>query len=170
MLLTLGIDSAFSLVEAVTAGVMEKWGISRLKVNAIVCSTAFFLGLVFTTRAGLYWLDVVDHFITTFGLVAVGLAECLVIGYVLGAERIRKYVNEHSDFSIGKWWNVLIKFITPLILAILILKSLWNEIKIPYEKYPGWVLFTGGWGIVVLVMLGAYILMKIKTKKISPEV
>ncbi len=167
MLLTLGIDSAFSLVEAVVAGGMEKWGISRWKVNFIVCATAFFLGIIFTTRAGLYWLDVVDHFITTFGLVAVGLAECLIIGYVLGAERIRRYVNEHSDFSIGKWWNIIIKFITPSILAVLILKNLWNEIKIPYEKYPGWVLFAGGWGIVVLVVIGAYLLMKVKTKKIN---
>ena len=164
MLLTLGIDSAFSLVEAVVAGGIDKWGISRKKANILVCIMAFLSGLIFTTQAGLYWIDVVDHFITNFGLVMIGLAECIIIGYVLGAEKIRKYINENSDFPIGTWWSILIKIVTPLILVVLILKSLWNEIKIPYEGYPQWVLFIGGWGVVVLAIIIAYLLMKMRAK------
>ena len=79
-LLTFGIDSAFSMIEPMTTGIHNKWRITKEKATAIICLAGFFASLLFTTGSGLYWLDIVDHFISSFGLVLVGLIECLVLG------------------------------------------------------------------------------------------
>lgn len=36
-----------------------------------------------------YWLDVVDHFVNDFNLIAIGFVECLALGWVFGADKIR---------------------------------------------------------------------------------
>jgi NSS family neurotransmitter:Na+ symporter len=164
LLLTLGIDSAFSLVEAVVAGKMDKWRFSRKQGNALVCGFAFVLGIIFTTNAGLYWLDIVDHFLTNFGLVAIGLIQCIVVGYFFGAERLREYINIDSDFKVGRWWNIFIKIITPGILIILLIQKLIERFRVSYEGYPQWALFLGGWLILILITIISIILSIIKRK------
>ena len=109
-------------------------------------------------------MDIVDHFVTNVGLVLVGLVQCLVVGYVFGARRLREYVNKDSDFHVGRWWEMLIKWITPFILTILMVRILIERIITPYEGYPKWTLFVGGWGVIILVTVLALILMAIKGK------
>lgn len=167
MLLTLGIDSAFSLVEAAVAGGMDRWGLNRRRANLLFCSVAFLLGIIFTTKGGLHWLDIVDHFLNNFGLVPVCLAECLVIGYLFGPLKLRSYANKNSDFSIRGWWDILIRFVSPLILLGLLGKVVWEKIRIPYGEgnYPNWALGVGGWGVVGLVLVLAIIFMFIKRRR-----
>ncbi len=164
MLLTLGIDSAFSLIEAVVAGGMDRWGLNRKRANLIFCGVAFLLGIVFTTNGGLHWLDIVDHFLNNFGLVPVCLVECLIIGYFFGPSKLRNYANRNSDFSIGGWWDVLIKFVSPLILLGILGWVVWEAIRTHYGGYPGWALGVGGWGMVGLAIGLAIAFMFIKRR------
>jgi NSS family neurotransmitter:Na+ symporter len=152
MLLTLGIDSAFSLVEAAVAAGRDRWKISRKAINLFTCGIAFILGLVFCTEAGLYWLDIVDHFINNFGLVLIGLFECLAIGYVFGAKKMRDYINSVSEIKLGAWWDWLIKVIVPIILVITVIMSTVNLLRVPYGSYPQWALLIGGWGVALLIL------------------
>jgi neurotransmitter:Na+ symporter, NSS family len=111
MLITLGIDSAFSLVEAVTTVVHDKYhNVRREDISLYVCVLGFVGGIIFTTFAGLYYLDIVDHFITSYGLVIVGLLETIAIGWLYGAKNLREYINEVSDIKIGVWWDVFINY------------------------------------------------------------
>ena len=82
LLLTLGIDSAFSMTEPVVESIVDKWGVKKKLVLPLVCVFGFLVGLPFTTRAGFYWIDIVDHFITSYGITVVGFFECVVIGYI----------------------------------------------------------------------------------------
>ena len=152
MLLTLGIDSAFSLVEAAVAAGQDRWKVSRKAINLFTCGIAFVLGLIFCTKAGLYWLDIVDHFINNFGLVLIGLFECLAIGYVFGAKKMRDYINSVSEIKLGPWWDWLIRVIVPIILVITVVMSTVNLLRVPYENYPQWALLIGGWGVALLIL------------------
>lgn len=154
-LITLAIDSAFSLVEAIVAGLHDHVPVKRETVTFITCLVAMLIGLIFCTEAGIYWLDIVDHHITNFGLTTFGLIECIAIGWIVGAENIREFVNSTSDFSVGRWWNFCIKYLTPAVLIFMIGWNLFQRIKAPYEGYPQWALFLGGWGALVLVFLAA---------------
>jgi NSS family neurotransmitter:Na+ symporter len=160
MLLTLGIDSAFSLVEAVVTGGMEKWRISRKKANLGVCLLAFAGGLVFATKGGLFWLDIVDHFLSNFGLVLVGILECVGIGYIYKASRMRDHVNQVSEIQIGKWWDFAVRYLTPIILIILMALTLIERIQTPYENYPQWALFLGGWLVLLVTWIASLVLSR----------
>jgi neurotransmitter:Na+ symporter, NSS family len=152
-LLALGIDSAFSLVEAVNTVISDKnKNISTKKIALGVCSLAFVLGIIFTTGAGLYFLDIVDHFVTNFGLVLVGIFQCLAVGWAYGAKNLREYINSTSKWKLGAWWDISIKYVTPIILIVLVVLQFLKELEAPYESYPSWALAIG-WGAVIIPLL-----------------
>jgi NSS family neurotransmitter:Na+ symporter len=160
-LLTLAVDSAFSLVEAVVAGFHDYMPVKRETISLITCVLALLGGLLFCTDAGLYWLDIVDRHINNFGLTIFGLFECVAIGWLFGAEKMREFMNSTSDFSVGRWWNVCIKYVTPIVLIFMIATEFVQRIRVPYEGYPQWALFVGGWGVVILAFAVAFSFAKI---------
>tara|TARA_Y100000034_G_C6549541_1_gene237350 strand:+ start:39 stop:416 length:378 start_codon:yes stop_codon:yes gene_type:complete len=123
------------------------------------------LGILFTTKAGLYFLDIIDHFITSFGLVLVGIFECLAIGWVYGADRLREYINSVSHWKLGKWWNHAIKWFIPLVLGTLVVMQFITEMAGNYEGYPDWAIMIG-WASVVIPLLIA-IGLALKPKEIN---
>ena len=65
-----------------------------------------FLGsLVYTTTAGLYWLDIIDHFINYYGLVLVALLEVIAVAWFFNLSSLRDHINKISEIKIGQWWN-----------------------------------------------------------------
>lgn len=159
MLLTLGIDSAFSLVEAGVAGVMDKWQVNnRIKINVTFGVVAFIVGIIYTTRGGLYWLDIVDHFMSNFGLVIVAILECIFLGYMYRLSELKNYANGLSEFSVGIWWDICIKVISPIILALLIILEIVDRVKGSYGGYPRSAEFLGGW-LVLVAFLGIAIFL-----------
>jgi len=152
MLLTFGIDSAFSMIESVSEGMMGKPGLSKQKITFVLCALGFVVSVPLATGAGSYWVDIADHFISNFCLVFVGLMECIVFGYVIGAEHIRRWVNEVSDVWLGKWWDVLIKIVAPIILIFIAAASFIELLIDGYEELPVGALIAGG-GLVVLSLL-----------------
>ncbi|MCK4422831.1 MAG: sodium-dependent transporter, partial [Candidatus Omnitrophica bacterium] len=98
MLVTLAIDSAFSLVEAAATVIHDKYPHIRKEILTLyVCVFGFSCGIIFATRAGLYYLDITDHFITNYGLVIVGFLEAIAVGWFYGADKLRAYINNVSD-------------------------------------------------------------------------
>jgi NSS family neurotransmitter:Na+ symporter len=150
LLITLAIDSQFSLVEGFVGSVMDKWNLKRGPALAIVSLPGFLIGLLFVTNGGLHWLDIVDHFVNSYGLISVGLVECIVVGWLIGPDKIRKHVNVLSEIKVGKWFDFFIKYLTPLILILILISNLKGDIEQPYEGYPQWALNIG-WAIVILL-------------------
>lgn len=169
MLLTLAIDSAFSLLEAVSSSIRDKLNWSIKKSNIMVTAVAFVIGLIFTTGAGLFWLDIVDKWIEFFGLCAVVLVECIVLGWYFKINKLREYANKYSEIKIGKYWNYLIKIIIPIIIFTLIVSETIKLITKGYEGYPGGALLIAGWGIVILLPIIAIILSRIHRKEHEPD-
>ena len=164
-LLTLGIDSAFSIVEGAVAGLRDKWRVSQNFAAGAFCVVGFLIGLVFTTGAGMYWLDIVDHWMNNYGLVVIGFLECIAIGWFYGTKKLKEYVNEVSDFRIGWWWDLFVRWITPLVLGWALVTNIVKEIMTPYESYPQWALLVGGWGVVALIILVAAVITAVPWAK-----
>ncbi|RLF46214.1 MAG: sodium-dependent transporter [Thermoplasmata archaeon] len=163
-LLTFGIDSAFSMIEPITMGLHAKWKISKAKSTAIICTLGFLASLIFTTGSGLHWLDIVDHFIANFGLVIVGLIECIAFGYLFKLYRLREHANNVSDIKIGRWWDLLIKFVIPAILIILLSVSLIENITVPYMDYPYWTIIVGGAVPSLAIFILSFVLMRMRRR------
>lgn len=167
-LLTLGIDSAFSIVEGIVAAVCDKftkW--KKSFVTAALCLLFFLMGLLFVTHPGLIWLDIVDHWMNNYGLVVVGLLECIAVGYFYGAEEFRAYVNKVSDVKMGGWFIVCVKYVTPIILIYSLVQTTVTAYVAPYGDYPIWALNVGGWGLTVFLYVLSILFMKDKYKVVA---
>lgn len=163
MLLTLAIDSAFSLVEAIVAGLMDKFGWNRKKTNIGVAVLAFIFGIIYTTGAGLYWLDIVDHFMNFFGLFIVGFLEATIVAYIIKPEILRIYANRQSYIKVGKWWISMIKYVVPIVAIILLFFSLKDAMLKHYGGYKSLALFLGGWLVLIIAFTVAILLSNLKT-------
>ncbi|MFC1646125.1 sodium-dependent transporter [Candidatus Omnitrophota bacterium] len=136
-LVVAGLSSSISILEAFTSAIIDKFHYRRKVVVTIISIVGFLGSIVFATRGGLFWLDIVDHFLTHYGLVVVGILECILIGWIFKASKLREHINHVAAFKIGKWWEICVKFITPIMLTLVLLHDLFKEIKLPYGGYPG---------------------------------
>ncbi len=162
-LLTFGIDSAFSMIEPISASVNSKWKISKAKATGLMCIFGFIVSLIFTTGGGIYLLEILDHFVTNFGLVSIGLLECLIFGWLFRIYRLREHANETSDLLLGKWWDILIKYIIPIILGfLLVFTIIKNIVDNPYPNYPWWIILLMGIAPLLIITVLSFVLMKIK--------
>jgi len=163
-LLTFGIDSAFSMIEPISSGLHDKWEISKAKVTGIMCIVGFSFSMLFSAGNGLHFLEIVDHFIANFGLVMIGLMECLVLGWFFALPKLREHANSTSEIKIGRWWDVLIKYVIPTILVTLLVVSIYNNIADPYQGYPWWIILIVGILPLVVLFVMSFVLMKFKPK------
>ena len=93
ILVIAGLSSAISILEAFTCAVIDKFHYSRKVVVSVLSVIGFAGGIIFTTQAGLYWIDIVDHFLTHYGLVVGAIFECVIIGWVYKSRRLREHIN-----------------------------------------------------------------------------
>jgi NSS family neurotransmitter:Na+ symporter len=117
-LLIAGISSSISIVEAFMAALGDQFAWSRGRASAGLCSVAFLLGTVFCTQAGLFLLDLVDHFITTYALVLVAICEALIVGWIFPAQRLRDHLDAYRDFRFGKMFSVITRVLITVVLML----------------------------------------------------
>lgn len=113
-----GISSSISITEAFMAALQDQFGWAREKMAIVLCSTAFLLGIVFCTQAGIFWLDLVDHFITTYGLVVVAICEALIVGWVFPVKKLRAHLDTYRDFRFGKLFSLVMRILISMMLML----------------------------------------------------
>ena len=132
-LLLLGIDSAFSIVEAISTVIADsdlnkyrlKW--SRTKISAALCIVGAFGSSLYCFDTGLYWLDLVDHYINQYGMVFLGICEAGACGWFYRYDLIEEKIGVISTnlYRFGYWFS--------LIMACLLSYSL----ATPEQAIPG---------------------------------
>ncbi len=168
-LLTLGIDSAFSITESVLTGLVDKTGWSRGKTLIGMSLVGLAGGVIYCTRGGLNWLGTMDSFInsTWGGICLLGLLECVVIGWAYRLGRLREHANERSDWHLGGWWEIIIRYIAPVLLSALFAWSLLEKLSGPFLYTPkgelNWLMVVG-----VGVAIAAPILALLLSLRHSP--
>ncbi|NOZ22668.1 MAG: sodium-dependent transporter [Planctomycetes bacterium] len=132
LLLMAGLSSSVSLFEAIISAVIDKFGASRKKVILIFAvlgclgSFIFALPTVIDPKLdgcgtlGLTLLDMIDHWSFGQGLLIVGFFECIIVGWFYGAKKIREYVNHHSNLHLGVWFDIIIKFVAPIMILVVL--------------------------------------------------
>ncbi len=153
-----GLSSSISIIEAFTSAIVDKFGVNRKTVVNFVCAFGFLGSIIFTTQAGLIWLDIADHFLTHYGLVVVGIAECILVGWFFRLETLRNHINKISSIKLGGWWDFLVKFFVPLVLSVILVGDLYHEIKQPYEGYSWTALILIGRDWVLLTFVVALVI------------
>ena len=173
MLVTLAIDSAFSIVEGVSASVADKFKLSPKKVTMGICAIASVISLVYATRACLAWLDIVDNWTNQFNLIIIGIMECIAIGWCFNLNKILDQINLNAEkIKMPKWWfTISIKFVSPICLSCLLA---WNIYTLFFVQggqynadYPIWAELIAGWVVTVLVFLSGFIAKFVIKRKVA---
>ncbi len=148
-----GLSSSISIVEAFSSSIVDKFNIPRKRLVTIVCFLGLLGSIIFTTQGGLFWIDIADHFLTHYGLLVVGIAECILIGWLFNLQITWEHINRVSSLQLGHGWKFLIKYFIPLVLSMIVIWDLYHEITTPYEGYPWfWIISIGvGWIVATLV-------------------
>jgi NSS family neurotransmitter:Na+ symporter len=162
-LVTLGLDSAFSMTESILASIVDKTGWRRSIVLPVMSVVGFLFGLIFITEGGFNWLGTIDGFVNgTWGIAFMGLLECVVLGWLWRIGTLRRHANSRSDWKLGKWWDYLIRLVIPVFLGTLFFWQLFDDISGEgFLRTPegDWILPNCvGLGIVALVPVVAIIL------------
>ncbi len=158
-LVVAGLSSMISIIEAVTAGVMDKTGWTRKKAASIVCGGLLLVSMAFATNGGLLLLDVVDYFINNFALLGSCLVELVLLGWVLKSlPELRQHTNQTSDFPVGIWFDFCLRFISPVVLAVIVGNNIANTLTDGYGSYAQHELMLFGWGLLGLMLVVAIII------------
>ena len=126
--------------------------------------------MIFITRAGLAWLDIVDKWANAYNLIIVGILECIAIGWFFKPSKILAEINRNTKkFKMPAWWFITsVKFVAPILLTTLFCWNLYDLFVTQngnYGGYPQWALFVGGWLITILVMASGFIVKAIVAAK-----
>jgi len=165
-LLLAGISSSISQMESFASAVIDRFGVDRKKLLAWFSIIGFAFSALFATGAGVHILDIVDHFVGSYAIAVLGLVEAIVLGYFMGTAKIREHVNLTSDIRVGMWWDVLVKYVTPVLLGYNVISSFINEFREPYAGYPTNALVLFGW-TVAIAMFGFSMIMQMRSQQLD---
>ena len=152
-LVVAGLSSHISIIEAVTSAVMDKLNLVRKKATLLVCGTGFLASMAFATNGGLLLLDLVDYFINNVALLFSCFVELIILAWLFKIADIRDYANRLSEFTVGRWFDLCLRFISPAMLAIILVKNLINTVTEGYGGYPIADQLILGWGLIAAMLL-----------------
>jgi len=141
LLLLAGLTSSVSLVEGIVSSMRDKYKWTRKKTVMVTAAVGFVGSVCFALpqvvnpgleddgTLGLTLLDLIDHWVFSYGLLIMGLSECVFVGWVMGPDKIRKHLNVNSRIKLGIWFDALIKFVIPALLLFVLGYSLVGEFR-----------------------------------------
>uniref|UniRef100_A0A8D3BTL1 Solute carrier family 6 member 14 n=1 Tax=Scophthalmus maximus TaxID=52904 RepID=A0A8D3BTL1_SCOMX len=153
MIFMVGLDSQFTMIGETTIYHLRS---KRAYVNIGTCVVVFLLGLPCVTRAGIYWVNLLDQLAGSWVLLCLCLMEIIGFCYVYGANCLIKDI----EMMIGKksvcfwlWWKTCWLFITPFIVVVILFWSLTSPSFTNGDvQYPAWGM-TLYWCMVAFILI-----------------
>ncbi|MCQ2538993.1 MAG: sodium-dependent transporter [Acetatifactor sp.] len=138
MVLFAALTSAVSVMEAIVSSMMDEFKISRGKATviegiiaavagAIVCLgyNKLYFEVTLPTGSVAQILDIMDYISNNFLMPVVAIATCILVGWIIKPKTIIDEVEKNGQIMGRKrLYTVMIKYIAPVLLFILFLKSI----------------------------------------------
>uniref|UniRef100_H2ZDJ1 Transporter n=1 Tax=Ciona savignyi TaxID=51511 RepID=H2ZDJ1_CIOSA len=160
MLLNLGLDSQFGMIEGVVSGLLDEFPIfkrNRVKFLAGLCFIQFLLAIPMVTESGMYWVTLIDWYASGFPLMCAAVCEITCIAWVYGVDRFLydiKCMIGRTPF-LWQWWKATWSFITPLCILLIMVAHLCFYSPVTYNKiaYPSWAEVVGWMAAMFSIMM-----------------
>ena len=138
MVLFAALTSAISIMEAIVSSFMDQFHMSRAKATIVetvialagavlVCLgyNALYFDVVLPNGAHAQILDIMDYISNNFLMPLVAIGTCILIGWVLKPKTVIEEVEKSGcRFGRKQLYVVMIRFIAPVLLVVLLLKSI----------------------------------------------
>jgi len=148
MLLTLGLDSQFAMLETVVTGLMDEFPRffkgRKMFLTLGISIVCFLLGLLIVTEGGMYWFNLYNNYSAWYGLLVLALCMCLAINIGYGffftyKGRFNDDIKMMLGFEPNWYFKITWNFVTPLTLLLLIISSGITFAETDFgEKYSKW--------------------------------
>lgn len=154
LLVSLGIDSAFAVIEANITG-LEDMGVrmSRSRMAAMLCALGFVGGILFVSGSGLLWLDIVDHWVAYYSIASIVVLQCIVFSYFAPVRRIGRPIGAALGAVVQSSWRLFVAVIIPAVMVFAFGGSFLSELGERYGSYPLSALLIGGWGVFMAAIV-----------------
>ncbi|XP_072104042.1 sodium- and chloride-dependent GABA transporter 1 isoform X2 [Mobula birostris] len=168
MLLCLGVDSQFAMVEVMVVSLMDSWGKGLLRffrrkemVVLAVCFVAFLLGIPNVTQGGIYFFQLMDHYTAVVSLMFLAFFEVVAICWLYGVRRLSANYKEMLGTPLNFFFKLCWRVVSPLLVTVILVSSIVRYTPARYGKtyrYPAWA-ESLGWIIslcsIIWIPLGA---------------
>eukprot|EP00057_Strongylocentrotus_purpuratus_P031291 XP_784181.2 PREDICTED: sodium- and chloride-dependent GABA transporter 1 [Strongylocentrotus purpuratus] len=160
MLIMLGLDSQFCVVEGLATSLMDEFPQYGLRKNrslflAIFCFIDFLLGLLCVTEGGMYFFQLMDSYgASGICLLWVAFWECASVSYGYGIKNFYNRISTSIGFTPGWYWPLSWAALTPAISMGIFLFSLIDYQPAKYGEdyyYPVWGEIIG-WMMAIVSM------------------
>ncbi|XP_063397910.1 sodium- and chloride-dependent glycine transporter 1-like isoform X2 [Mytilus trossulus] len=170
MMITLGMGSEFALLETCLTAIQDTYPELRKKkvwVVLVTCIIGFCGGIIVTTQGGMFVLQLMDNYVSSWSVFIMAAGESALVGWVYGAENFLRDIQMMIGPMSRKtqiFFTIFWKYLSPLTLVSVLLFNLIQYKPLAYGNYtyPGWA--NGlGW---VLSLIPMIIITALAIKKI----
>lgn len=164
MILMIGVDTQFAMMEAVIVGFIDEYKVLRKHKTFfifVICVVAMLLGISMVTQGGMYVLNLFNLQSGGVSLLFLAFFEVIAISYGYGADQFEKDLELILGRKPCVWWKICWKYISPFIILAILISSLvqWSGVKYGSYEYPpfgeaiGWMLalFSMVWIPIVAI-------------------
>ncbi|KAG9430054.1 sodium- and chloride-dependent GABA transporter 1 isoform X1 [Apis mellifera carnica] len=151
MLLILGIDSEFCIVESFITGVVDNWPDllrpHRNKFTIAICCLMFLLGLPMVTNGGVYIFQLMDFYSASgMSILWVCFFQTIAISWIFGARKFCDCIHQMMGIRLNNFWYVCWVVFAPVIMAFIFVFQCVQYKPLRYGnnyEYPTWAEVIG---------------------------
>ncbi|CAG9862821.1 unnamed protein product [Phyllotreta striolata] len=150
MLFFLAIDSLFVQIEAIVTGLSDEFEIFRKKqhfLTAFIVVVLIFGSTLYTTNAGIYWLQIFDWYAAAITVILVCFLEVFIVSWIYGIAKYKRDIEFMLQEKIETFWIVAWKYVAPVFLLFIFIMTIAFNTRVKYNNnnnYPDWMI-TIGW-------------------------
>lgn len=139
LVLFAALTSSVSVMEAIVAGMTDKYKINRKKASLIVYAYALLIGTFCAfgfsiwksfTIMDLSILDFLDFISNSVMMPLVGMLTCVLVGFIIKPKAITDEVELNGRFKEKKFYNIMVKWIAPVCIFAILISSVLNTLGI----------------------------------------
>ncbi|XP_072290905.1 sodium-dependent neutral amino acid transporter B(0)AT2 [Eucyclogobius newberryi] len=138
MLVNLGLGSMFGTIEGILTPLMDTLRVRKELLTVGCCVLAFCIGLLFVQRSGNYFVAMFDDYSATLPLLIVVILENVAVAWVYGVDKFLEDLRDMLGFPPHRFYFYMWKFITPILLLLLLASSFVQLIMTP-PTYNAWI-------------------------------
>ncbi|XP_064636103.1 sodium- and chloride-dependent glycine transporter 1-like isoform X2 [Lineus longissimus] len=158
MVFMVGLDTQFGMFETMTSAIIDAFPHLLKKKKALIvamlCALEMLLGIPCIFQGGIYVLQIMDWYSSTFSLMIISFTELIAICYVYGVNQFYKDISLMIGYQPCIWWKIVWCGITPCIIVFVFLFSIVQHVPVSYGEYayPQWAVGCG-WMLALVSMV-----------------
>ncbi|XP_041657319.1 sodium- and chloride-dependent GABA transporter ine [Cheilinus undulatus] len=167
MLLCLGLDSEFAMVEVMVTSLLDEYYQSLIQTFKrkeffvlAVCAAACLLGIPCVMQVGIYVFQLMDHYTAIVSILFLAFFEILAICWLYGVRRLSNNLKEMTGQGANIYFMVCWLVVAPILITVILVFAVIQFKPARYEDYifPPWAQGVG-WVIalasIIWIPLGA---------------